>query len=278
MQLLIKHSLLQQFDKEIIPEPHAFRTMPFQLPHCHIDDFEQKISPFPLGTTIKKDIVNNTTAFAWFNTKTNFIKADISFKAMLEEFDPLNIHVYPPEFLTLRFHYSRQRWSMLIPYLETSNICNELKKMGKQIAEKTHSETFPFMHELAHTLSKTITIEGSNTRPISSPTETYNLKSGSAADVAWLMIQLLRIQGIATRFVRGYHYDETTSTTGMHCWLEVYVPGPGWFGIDPSKGKPADYTYIPVSTSSTPDGTLPLKSSHSENDRLLKSIVEIEKI
>lgn len=278
MLLHISHSLFQQFEKEIIPEPHVFRTMPFQLPQCHIDNFQQKILPSPLGSTIKKDIVNNTVAFTWFNRETDFLKADISFNAKLEAYDPLDIHVYPPEFLTLRFHYSRKRWPILIPYLETSNMSSELKKMGKQIAEKTHSETFPFLLELAQKISKNIAIEGDSNNTVSNPSETYSLRNGSVADIAWLMIQLLRLHGIAARFVRGYQYDKMNPSTEMHCWVQVYVPGPGWFGIDPSKGKPADCTYIPVSASATPDGTLPVALTNSETNYKIKSTVKIEQL
>lgn len=278
MQLHISHSLFQEFEQEIILEPIVFSTTPFHLPQCHIDDYQQTILPSPLGITIKKDIVNNTVAFAWFNKETKFLKANISFKATLEAYDPLDIHVYPPEFLTLRFHYSRKRWPILIPYLETSNISSELKKMSKQVAEETHFETFPFLLELAQKISKSIAIEGNNNKPISNPSETYSLRNGSAADVSWLMIQLLRVHGIAARFVRGYQYDGITPTTDMHCWVQVYVPGPGWFGIDPSKGKPADFTYIPVSASSNPEGTLPFRLNNAELNYQYTSSVKIEKL
>lgn len=277
MQIEVKHSLEQRFIEEIIPDPYNFRTMPFQLGQYHIDNYKQTISPKPLGTTIKKDIVNNTVAFTWFNKPTDKLKADISFSATLKAYDPLDIHVYPPEFLTLRFHYSRLRWPLLIPYLETSNLSTELKKLGKQIADRTHHETFPFLMELAQKISQNIAIEGNNFAPVAHPSEVYNLRSGSVADITWLMIQLLRVNGIAARFVRGYQFDGITPTTDMHCWLQVYVPGPGWFGIDPSKGKPADFTYIPVSSSSVPEGTLPMAPVDLDKMSNTTSKVSIER-
>ncbi len=278
MQIEVKHSLTQRFSEEIIPDPYNFRTMPYQLGKYHITNYRQHISPEPLGTTIKKDIINNTVAFSWFNKPTHQIRAEISFEAELTPYDPLDIHVYPPEFLTLRFHYSRLRWPLLIPYLETSNLSTELKKLGKQAAERTHNETFPFILELAQKISSNISIDGNSFAPVANPSDVYNLRSGSAADIAWLMIQLLRVNGIAARFVRGYQYDSISPMTDMHCWLQVYVPGPGWFGVDPCKGKPADFTYIPVSASSVPEGTLPMAPVDLDKATDLESRVSIKRL
>lgn len=278
MQIEVKHSLVQQFKEEIIPEPYNFRTMPYQLGQYHIDDYTQTISPTPLGITIKKDIINNTVAFAWFNKPTKELKAEVSFNATLKPYDPLDIHVYPPEFLNLRFHYSRMRWPLLIPYLETSNLSTELKQLGRQVAERTHHETFPFLQELAQKLSHNIAVEGNNFKPVNNPSEVYSLRHGSVADITWLMIQLLRVNGIAARFVRGYHYDSVSPLLDMHCWVQVYVPGPGWFGIDPSKGKPADFTYIPVSASSIPEGTLPMTIGDMDSMLDMRSVVTMKRL
>ena len=80
--------------------------------------------------------------------------------------------------------------------------------------------------------------------------------------MAWFQIQLLREFGIAARFVSGYYYIPMDKMEfELHAWLEVYLPGAGWIGFDPSHGAATGNDHIPVASSSDFNHTMPVTGS-----------------
>ena len=89
------------------------------------------------------------------------------------------------------------------------------------------------------------------------PDKTFELKSGSCRDLSWMEIHLLRNMGIASRFVSGYFYLPLEKEGfDLHAWVEVFIPGAGWIGFDPSHGMVAGASHIPVASSAHYDNTM----------------------
>jgi uncharacterized protein (DUF2126 family) len=126
---------------------------------------------------------------------------------------------------------------------------------------------------------------------VQTPDETLDLKSGSCRDSAWLMVNLLRLCGLAARFVSGYliqlkpdvkSLDGPSGTevdfTDLHAWCEVYLPGAGWIGIDPTSGLMAGEGHIPVACTPEPSGAAPIEGGVDQCEVEFEHTMDVTRI
>jgi transglutaminase-like putative cysteine protease len=112
---------------------------------------------------------------------------------------------------------------------------------------------------------------------VQSPAETLEKSGGSCRDFATLFMEVCRLLGLAARFVSGYmHSPEITGRMSMHGWAEVYLPGAGWIGFDPSWGILASFNYFPVAVTRHSEHAPPISGTYIGTPRsFLKTHVDL---
>ena len=280
MRYKIIHQTEYVFDSEVFLEPHYLRFKPKQTPYATIENFSMSILSKPFGHKVIKDEENNTVDFYWFEGMTK--KLTIKAESILETkpFNAFDFILYPQHFNQLPFEYYESQKKLLSASLQKKAISENLLDFGNALLKTSNFNTVSYLTALTKHIYDNFTVQYRKKGAPLSPNKTFKLKKGSCRDLSWMQINLLRQQGIAARFVSGYYYfnmDEPQFE--LHAWVEVFLPGTGWLGLDPSQGFLTGNTHFPIASSAHPENTMPVSGGIRGNaTSKLKTKLSIEKI
>jgi transglutaminase-like putative cysteine protease len=121
------------------------------------------------------------------------------------------------------------------------------------------------MLDLCARLHQAIAYRRRSEKGVQSPTETLHSGGGSCRDMATLMMDAVRLLGIAARFASGYMHGSASlaGRASTHAWTEVYLPSLGWRGFDPVTGKATGLQHIATGVSQHPRGVMPVSGTYN---------------
>ena len=275
IRVAIRHLTDYQFDKPIKVYPHVLRLRP--APHCRtkIHGYSLKITPEDHFLNWQQDPFGNYQARLVFPEKVERLTFEVEVIADMTVINPFDFFV-EEDAKKFPFEYDEQLSLELKPYLE-------IKESGPLLTEWVNSVTdapegtVDFLVYVNQILEQQIDY-GIRMEPgIQSCEETLTLKKGSCRDTAWLLIQILRHMGLAARFASGYlvqlkpdvkSLDGPSGAeedfTDLHAWCEVFVPGAGWIGLDPTSGLLASEGHIPLACTADPISAAPITGATDE--------------
>lgn len=271
MHLKIQHTTVYDYHKPVELNPHQIFLKPLQRNYLEIKNYDFSVVPKPVGFNERSSIEGNPYFQVWFSGETEKLTTQISFEAVSTPFNPFSFLVdhwfidqvdFKKE---VPFSYLEADLPILNAYLSTEDCPPKLK--AYVLERLTNKEPISFLTALnadIHENWKHIIREEEN---LWSPTKTFGEKEGSCRDLSWMMIQMLRGVGLASRFVSGYAFNpEMDEGHELHAWVEVFLPGAGWVGIDPNLGLLTDEHYIPLACSFLPSNTLPVHGTYGGKD------------
>ena len=226
-----------------------------------------------------RDLYENNIGLLELAESTAELVIDCKFQVEILEKNPFDF-VLNPEVQEYPFFYEHELFSELLPL--TRNIYIRDVGMIRHwldtfwLPGKTIG-TLELLQELNSEIYSAFSYQRRETKGVQSPAETLELKSGSCRDFATFFIEAVRSLGIAARFVSGYLYSPgIIGKMSMHGWTEVYLPGAGWIGFDPSWGVLTDAHYIPAAVSRHSEHAPPISGSYYGSPKVfLKSEVDL---
>ncbi len=258
IRVAINHKSLYQYDRLVYLSPHIFRLKP--AAHCRtpIETYSLKIEPENHFINWQQDPFGNYQARVMFPEPTRALSLEVDLVANMTVINPFDFFLaetaehYP-------FNYEPQLKKELAPFLE-------VKENGPLLTEwltgidRTQQKLIDFLVSINHRLWEDIKYTIRMEPGVLSCDETLERQTGSCRDSGWFLVQILRHLGLAARFVSGYLVQLVADQkpvdgpagprqdfTDLHAWCEVYAPGAGWIGLDPTSGLFAGEGHIPLS-------------------------------
>jgi uncharacterized protein (DUF2126 family) len=253
----LQHVTRYRYDRPIALGPHIVRLRP--APHCRtrVPSYSLKVTPAEHFVNWQQDPNGNWLARFVFPERTTEFTVTVDLLADMSVINPFDFFV-DPSASNYPFVYPSEDDEELVPYLVKEEPGPLLRKFLASIP-RTPQNIVDFLVALNQRLQGDIRYLVRMDPGVQAPEETLRLVSGSCRDTAWLLVQILRHLGLAARFVSGYLIQlipdlkaldgpagATADFTDLHAWTEVYLPGAGWIGLDPTSGLLCGEGHLPV--------------------------------
>lgn len=269
LHVSLTHRTSYVYDRRITMGPQTIRLRP--APHCRtpILSYSLTVTPKDHWLNWLQDPFGNFQARVILQEPTKEFSVTVDLVADMAVINPFDFFV-DEAVRDWPFSYDPMLAAELKPNMEPLASTPRLDRYIRDLG-LTSKVTIDFLCDLNRKLSQDIRYLIRMEPGVQTPEETLTLGSGSCRDTGWLLVQILRRLGLAARFVSGYLIQLTPDVkaldgpvgttkdfTDLHAWAEVYVPGAGWIGLDPTSGLLAGEGHIPLAATPNPSSAAPI--------------------
>ncbi len=281
LKLQVRHKTQYKYSSPVQLNEHRIFLYPRAGSMMRVSDYHLNCN-LPCRIQWGRDVFENAFAVIFFSQPTESLEVDVHADVQLLDHNPFDFSLeqraqrYP-------FAYRADERAALSPYLQAGasadarNVLSWLYRCFPSMPEFT----MDVLTQLNQRIFSSLTYLPRDEEGVQTPDETLLKMEGSCRDYAWLFIHTCRQMGIAARFVSGYHYSPSSggghrADNSTHAWAEVYLPGAGWKGFDPTNGLMTDANFIPCAVGSEPHWISPVQGTFGSGGGGVKSDLLIE--
>ncbi|OBI24840.1 transglutaminase [Mycobacterium sp. E1386] len=292
IKVALEHRTSYTFDRPVRVYPHVVRLRP--APHCRtpVEAYSLRIEPDEHFINWQQDAVGNFLARLVFPNPTRRLTITVGLIADLKVINPFDFFIedwaemWPAQGLT----YPKELADDLEPYLRPVDENGDGSGPGeltrawvRNFSVPAGTRTIDLLVALNRAVNADVAYSVRMEPGVQTPDHTLRTGVGSCRDSAWLLVSILRQLGLAARFVSGYLVQLASDVealdgpsgpaadfTDLHAWTEVYIPGAGWIGLDPTSGLFAGEGHIPLAATPQPASAAPISGGTEPCESVLE--------
>ncbi|MGV9824830.1 transglutaminase family protein [Gordonia sp. NPDC003429] len=283
IKVALEHRTSYAFDRAVKIFPHVVRLRPAPHSRTPIEAYSLKVEPGDHFLNWQQDAFSNYMARLVFPEPSSSLSITVSLVADMTAINPFDFFIEDwaenygftyPEDLREDLEIFLRPVGVTAGEFAGAPVHPSIAEFAAAHKPVTETRIIDFLVALNQAVREAVGYTVRLEQGVQTPEYTLSSAIGSCRDSAWLLVALLRELGLAARFVSGYLVQLTSDIksidgpsgpdadfTDLHAWTEVYLPGAGWVGMDPTSGLFAGEGHIPLAATPNPGGAAPITGS-----------------
>lgn len=253
----IQHHTRYQYSAPVQLNPQQLRFRPRENCIQRVVDYSIDITPRPAGIHDYLDLEGNWVTQIWFEAATDHLQIDVMMQVDTRRSNLFDF-ILPPQALALPINHDNDS-ICAHAYLERIETDDSVTAFAAELSLAVNRSPLQFVDKLNRQLFSDFNHVHRDAGKPQSPAFTLQSKQGACRDLAVLFVDCCRAEGIAARFASGYQRGNLQiDRRDLHAWPEIYLPGAGWIGFDPTHGEAVEDTHVTVAAAAHSRDTMPV--------------------